>query len=100
MRARFPLARQKELADNEHLLRAWRKWHREQLQEAIAGPHGELLRELEAFIAALPPNPTALIEFVAAQDWRPLDADTRYLALRRINAAITALRESKGASAV
>jgi hypothetical protein len=66
------------------------------LQEALAGPHGALLHETETFIAALPANPKALIAFVEAQDWRPLDADTRYIALRRINAAILGRREAQG----
>ena len=28
--------RDQELADNAHLLRAWKRWHREQLDEVLA----------------------------------------------------------------
>ena len=38
----------KALADRAHLLRAWRRWHREQLKEALAGVHGAVLERLMA----------------------------------------------------
>ena len=40
--------KEKELVDNAHLLRAWRAWHREQLEEALAGLHGGVLERLTA----------------------------------------------------
>ena len=38
----LPRDQQKELADHARLMRAWKAWHREQLDEALAGPHGAL----------------------------------------------------------
>jgi len=38
--------KEKELADNARLLRAWKKFHREQREAVLAGPHGAVLSEL------------------------------------------------------
>lgn len=37
-----------------------------------------------------------MVNFISAQDWGAVDADTRAIALHQINVAITALRESNG----
>jgi hypothetical protein len=87
--------RDKKLADDARLLRAWRNWHREQLEEALAGVHGavleRLMRELKDLRSA-----RELVDFISAQNWEAVDADTRLIALHQINDAITKLRERKG----
>jgi len=40
--------RDRELADNAHLLRAWKRWHTEQLEEALAGVHRDVLERVMA----------------------------------------------------
>jgi hypothetical protein len=36
----------KKLADDARLLRAWKKFHREEREAVLAGPHGSVLAEL------------------------------------------------------
>src|SRR5262249_1093496 len=43
---RLPRDQQKELADQARLMRAWKAWHAEQLDEALAGLHGAMVAEL------------------------------------------------------
>jgi hypothetical protein len=43
---RLPRDQAKELADQARLLRAWKQWHQEQLDEALAGVHGAQIAEL------------------------------------------------------
>jgi hypothetical protein len=81
------------LADNAKLLRTWRRWHREQLEEALAGVHCDVLERLMAQLKDLR-SARELVDFIAAQDWAAVDADTRFTALHQINAAITTLRET------
>jgi len=85
----------KELADGERLLRAWKRWHREQLEEALEGVHADVMRRLMAQLEGLR-SARALVEFVAAQDWDAIDTDTRAICLHEIDRAITALREHMG----
>jgi hypothetical protein len=39
-------AKDKELDDRNRLVRAWRKWHREQLEAALAGVHRDVFERL------------------------------------------------------
>jgi hypothetical protein len=80
------------LADNRRLLRAWRAWHHEQLEEALAGPHGTVIARLMALLKGMT-SARALVDFINAQDWSSIDAATRFTALHQINEAITAHRE-------
>ena len=82
----------KKLADDARLLRAWRRWHVEQLEEALADVHADVMSRLMAQLEELR-SARALVDFIAAQDWESVDADTRAIALFEINRAITALRE-------
>jgi hypothetical protein len=86
---------QKKLADDAHLLRAWRNWHAEQLTEALAGVHRDVMRRLMAQLEDLH-SARELVAFIEAQDWTAVDADTRLIALHEINAAIMRLRERAG----
>jgi len=90
--ARPKTEKEKELADREKLLRAWRKWHREQLEQALAGMHRDIMHRLMAELKDLR-SARELIDFITAQDWPAVDADTRMVALHEINRAITAVRE-------
>ena len=58
----------KELADNARLVRAWRRWHAEQLQEALTGIHADVMRRLMAQLKDLH-SARALIDHVANEDW-------------------------------
>ena len=82
----------KEVADREKLLRAWRRWHGEQLKEALAGVHGDVLRRLMAQLENLR-SARELVDAISAEDWAAVDADVRLTALHEINRAITKLRE-------
>jgi len=86
---------QKELADNARLLRAWKRWHAEQLQEALEGAHAAVLRRLMEQLKNLH-NARALVDAVAAEDWSAVDANTRLIALHEVNAAIVHQRERAG----
>jgi hypothetical protein len=81
-----------ELVNHSRLARAWRKWHREQLEAALAGVHGAVLERLMRELKDLQSART-LVDFISAQDWSVVDADTRLIALHQINKAITKLRE-------
>jgi hypothetical protein len=87
-------AKEKELADRSTLARAWRKGHREQLEEALAGVHGAVLERLLTQLKDLQ-SARALVDFMA-QDWGAVDANARLTALHQINNAITKLREREG----
>src|SRR5215831_17936709 len=82
----------KALADRSHLLRAWRRWHREQLKEALANVHGAVLERLMVKLKHLR-SARELVAFIEAQDWASVDNDTRAIALFEIDRAIVALPE-------
>ena len=81
----------KKLADDARLLRAWRRWHVEQLEEALADVHADVMSRLMAQLEELR-SARELVDFISAQDWESVDADTRAIALFEINRAVTALR--------
>src|SRR6516165_2096899 len=84
---------EKELADRERLTRMWRRYHAEQLEQALAGIHSDVMKRLVAQLEDLR-SARALVDFIAAQDWESVDADTRAIALFEINRTITALRDT------
>lgn len=87
--------RERELADQARLTRAWRAWHFEQLEEALLGLHGGVLERLMVQLKELR-TARELVNFISAQDWSVVDDDTRAIVLHQINRAITALRERQG----
>jgi hypothetical protein len=90
-------ALEKELADNSYLLRQWHVWHREQREEAVAGPHGALVELLLDILRELTLHDGArLVEFIRAQDWNSVDYNVRLVCLHELNAAITRLRVKAG----
>jgi hypothetical protein len=95
MKTRSESEKDQKLADDARLMRAWRKWHCEQLEEALAGVHRDVLERLMAQLNDLR-SARELVDFIAAQDWAVVDYDTRLTALHEINDAIAALREHSG----
>jgi hypothetical protein len=95
MRRRKQSELDKGLADNAHLLRAWRRWHREQLEAALADVHRDVIKRLMLQLKHLH-EARELLRFIEAQDWAAIDAETRLIALHEINVAITKLRERSG----
>jgi len=85
----------KKLADDARLMRAWRNWHAEQLQEALVGLHGDVMGRLMAKLEDLC-TARELVGGTEAMDWSTVDANTRLIALHEINAAIMRLRERLG----
>ena len=87
----------KKLADDERLLCAWRAWHAEELTKALAGPHRHVLEPLMQLLKNLDPHSSnALLDFIRAQDWSAIDAQTKLVILHEINTAITKLRTRNG----
>ena len=84
----------KELADQAKLTRAWRQWHAEQLAEALVGLHRDVMARLMKHLKQLR-SARELVECIKAQDWSAADAHTRLVALHEINSAITRLREKQ-----
>jgi hypothetical protein len=82
-------AAEKALAERDDLLRLWKRWRRERLDELLAGPHGAAARELVAFLQAMALDDGArLVEFVRTAGWARVDADTKFEILSLINTAI------------
>jgi hypothetical protein len=94
-------SKNQELADNATLLRTWKRWHREQLEEVLAGPHGAAVALVVGFLdgmvdgAGLQSAP-ALIALLREHDWNQIDHNVRYVLLHEVNSKITALRERHG----
>jgi hypothetical protein len=90
-------ARDRKLDDDARLLRAWRQWHREQLEEALAGPGGSVLSELFRMFENLKHvRPAQLIGFARSINWSVINYDTKLVVLHELNMAIAAIREKNG----
>jgi len=86
----------KKLADNERLLRWWKKFHREERDAVLAGPHGAVLGELLRMIKNLEHIwPSQLVGFARCIDWAAIDTNTKLITLHELNAAITRFREKR-----
>ena len=60
---------QKKLADDARLLRAWKRFHREEREAALTGPHAVTLAELCRIIANIEcVRPAQLVGFIGAID--------------------------------
>ena len=87
----------KELADNARLLRAWKKFHREEREAVLAGPYASTLAELFRMFANLPHvQPSQLVGYMRAINWSEVDYPTRLTVIHEANTAITKLREQRG----
>jgi hypothetical protein len=90
-------AQEKKLVDDARLLRAWKKFHREERDAVLAGPHATTLAELfRAFANIECVRPAQLIGFIGAIDWGSIDYETRLTVLHEVNATITRYREKCG----
>src|SRR5262249_14647096 len=90
-------AQEKALAERDAMFRHWQREHREQLDTALAGPHGAKLAVLLGALESLTlETADALIQRAHADGWDAADGDTRFLVLRLIDAAIVRLRERGG----
>jgi hypothetical protein len=88
---------EKELRDDARLLRAWRKWHADQLEETLSGPHGAAVAQVMATLKHMTPGSApALISLMREFDWSKMDASVKFVALHEINTAIARLRERAG----
>jgi hypothetical protein len=88
-------AKDKELADNGRLLRAWKKFHREERETVLAGPHGSVLNELFRMFANLKHmQPAQLIGYVQSINWAAIDYNTKLVVIHECNNAITALPDT------
>jgi hypothetical protein len=92
-------AEEQKLADDARLLRAWRTVHREELEQALAGPHGPMVERLVFILKDLNSHSLALLlAFIRGVHWSEIDYDTRLTVLHEVNTAITKLRERSGLS--
>ena len=86
-------AKDKELADNTRLLRAWKKFHREERDAVLAGPHGPVLIELFRMLDHLElVQPSQLLGVARDIDWAVVSYDVKLTTIHEINSAITRLR--------
>jgi hypothetical protein len=90
-------AQDRKLLDDARLLRAWRKWHRDERDAVLAGPHAAVLGELFRVVENLQHVRSAqLIGFVKAVDWASIDAATKQTVMHEIDTAIIKQRERAG----
>jgi len=90
-------AQEKKLADDARLMRAWRAFHREEREAALAGPYGSTLAKLFRVFRNLEHvQPSQLVGYTRAIDWSEIDYPTRLTVIHEANAAITKLREKQG----
>jgi hypothetical protein len=98
---RLPRDQQKEIIDNSRLLRMWRKFHHEQREAVLSGPHGTTLAELFRMFKNLKHvQPVQLIGFVESIDWSVIDYTARLVVIHELNKSISALREKHGLDSI
>jgi hypothetical protein len=98
MRAAEKRAADKEIRESEQQHRIWARWRRERVEALLAGLHGVEARTLIEFLKSMTLASAPLIEQVARGPWRDADADTRFLVLGLIDAAIIKMREANDLS--
>ena len=90
---------EQKLADDARLLRSWRKWHREELETALAGQHGAMVERLVFILKELKlESAPLLLAYIRGVDWTTVDYPTRLTVLHEINTAIARMRERNGLS--
>jgi hypothetical protein len=90
-------ANEAELEANAKMYRAWRKWHREEREVVLLGPHGAVLAELFRFFKHLDNvKPAQLIGFAQSINWTVIPYETRLVVIHELNNAITSWREKRG----
>jgi hypothetical protein len=82
---------------DDRRLRAWRQWHREQLNEVLAGPHAVIATHVMEFIKDMTPaSASALLALRRGNTGAGVDMTTRLVLLHEINDRISRVRESAG----
>jgi hypothetical protein len=90
-------SQQQKLIDDARLLRAWKKFHREEREAVLAGPHGSVLAELFRMFENLKHvRPAQLIGFVRSIDWAAIDYGTRLVVIHGLNTAVCTYRANRG----
>jgi hypothetical protein len=97
MKRRLSDAEKKELHNQSRMFRAWKRFHRDELEAVLAGPHGAVLVELFRLFENLKHvQPAQLIGFVQSIDWTTIDSNTKLVVVHELNNAIAAFREKRG----
>lgn len=100
VKARLKAARKRTEAiiesrvEDEACLREWLQWRRQEVTEALAGPHGGKLAALIAYLKRAQWNEIEAAAIVT--DWAGFDRDTRALVLRIVSAFILVKRLDAG----
>jgi hypothetical protein len=95
------LTKDQKLAEVQKLSRAYKQWHREQLDAALTGAHGATVAELMSLLDRLELNSAAaLLACVQRIDWSAISYDVRFTLLHQINQTIARLRERNGMLAI
>src|SRR5262249_18758230 len=93
----LPKSRQKELEADTRLRRAWLQFHRDELEEALAGPHRVIVVQVMEFLKVITPaSSSALLQLMHSQSWENVNPHTRLVLLHEINQAIMRMREKHG----
>jgi hypothetical protein len=94
-------AEEQKLSDNARLLRAWKKFHREEYEAVLVGPHATVLSELFRMLQNLQhTQPVQLIGLVHSIEWTTIDSNTKLVVLHELNSAIMKFRERRGAEPI
>ena len=83
--------------NQQRMLREWNRFHGEQLQLALDGDSGTVVKNIMILVRGLTPQRMPeLLRLMRSVDWRIVDADVRFTLLHEINGAIIELREQEG----
>jgi hypothetical protein len=94
MRRNSKQERERERAGDAKMFRAWKKFHRDEREAVLAGPHGAVLSELFRMLKNLEHmQPSQLIGYAQSINWAVIDYDTKLVVVHELNNAITTLRE-------
>jgi hypothetical protein len=89
--------RERDRADGVRLLRAWFKWHRDERDAVLGGPHGAMFERLLFILKNLTPqSQPLLLAYVRGIEWSSVDETTRCVVLHEVGRAIMTLRERRG----
>jgi hypothetical protein len=94
-KTKTPEALIEKAAEDDILVRQWKEWRREEVTNAIAGPHGAQLANLIAELKVAPTwDAINVVELLAP--WQDADRDSQALVRRVVNAFVASKREEAG----
>ena len=74
-------------------MRAWHQFHADELDKALAGPHGAVFAQLMALLEDLSrATPDALVAYIRSVDWSVIPYELRMAVLHEVNQAIIRYR--------